>query len=133
DRIRARTILGGPRRFCDHDIGRVRLIGREEPLRRYSESRRHAGAIFRDFTGAVVRSDAAVETLVEAAGDAAGTRKESVPDSGQCQRGGFDLDCSVSNPCNTPNFGAAMAIALNQAAMSPAALASNLGKSNTMS
>src|SRR5262249_60813005 len=111
--------------FGDQGIGRVRLIGRGGPLRRSSESRRHAGAIFRDFIGAVVRSDAAVETLVEAAGDAAGTRKESVLDSGQCQRGGFNLHCAVSNPGNTPSFGAAMAIALNKSPMPRAPLASN--------
>ena len=60
-----------PRRVGDHDMRRVDLVGGEQTVRLDAKRRRHARAIFRDMGGAVARADAAIETGIEAAGDAA--------------------------------------------------------------
>ena len=90
DGVRLRPVLGRPRRFGDNNLGRMRLIGREQALRFHCKRCRHAGAIFQNVIGVVVRSDAAVEARIKAARNTAGARKKGI--------------CSASRPVeSTPS------------------------------
>ena len=53
------------------DVGRMDLIGHQQPLRRDAERRRHAGAVLGDGLGRIARADAAVERGVDALDDPA--------------------------------------------------------------
>ena len=62
----------------DHDIGRMDLVQGEKMRRRNAHVFRHPAAIFGDMGGIVARADAGIEARIDAAGDAALAREESV-------------------------------------------------------
>src|SRR5215472_1022463 len=95
----------------------MHLVERQEATRLDAERRRHAGAVFRDMGGVVLRAGAAVEAGIEAPGHAAGAGEKSMADAGQGQRLRLKLHNAPSNPGIAPNRGAAIAIALNNSPM----------------
>src|SRR5208282_770659 len=72
---------------------------------------------FRNMGGAVARTDTAIETGIEAAGDAALPREEGVADAGKRKSLGLDHHRYVSKAGSSPSFGSAMASALNNSPM----------------
>ena len=95
DGVGAGPRVGRPRRFGDDDIRRVDLIEREEAVRLDAERGRHAGAIFRDMRGIVLRAGAAIEARIEAARHAARAREEGVADAGQAPATALRASCRL--------------------------------------
>src|SRR5580692_10492074 len=117
DGVGAGPGLGQPRRFRDYHLRRVDLIAGQKAARLDPDRGRHAGAVFRDMGAVVVRSNAAIEARIEAAGNAALAREEAVADAVERERSSFDHHGGVANPGRGPNFGSAMASALNNSPM----------------
>src|SRR5579862_4153823 len=117
DGIGAGPRLGQPGRFRHHHLRRVDLIAGQKPARLDADRGRHAGAVFRDMGAVVVRSDAAIEAGIKAAGYAALAREEAVADAVERERLSLDHHGGVSNPGSGPSFGSAMASALNSSPM----------------
>src|SRR6516225_12363633 len=111
----------------------MRLIGRKQSPRLDAERCRHAGAIFQDFAGVVLRADTAIEARVESTRDAARSREKAMADSGQCQRRSLDFHDLFSKAGNGPSFGAAIAIALNNSPMPRAPPAINRENASSIS
>src|SRR4029078_5150749 len=77
ERIAARLgALPGP--GSDHRVGRMYLMQADETIRRDPHPLGHPAAIFRDMRRIIVRSEAAIEALVDAAGDRALAGEEGV-------------------------------------------------------
>jgi len=89
----------------------------EESARLAPDRGRHTGAVFRDVGAVVIRSDAAIEARIKAAGHAALAREEAVADAVERERSSLDHHGGVSNPGRGPSFGSAMASALNNSPM----------------
>src|SRR3984893_12307894 len=117
DGVGAWAGLGQPRRFRDHHLRRVDLQAGQKAARLDPDRGRDAGAVFRDMGAVVVRSDAAIEARIEAAGNAALTREEAVADAVERERSSLDHHGGVTNPGSGPSFGSAMASALNNSPM----------------
>src|SRR5580704_17315570 len=117
DGVGAGAVLGQPRRMNDRHLRRVDLIAGQKAARLDPDRGRHAGPVFRDMGAVVVRPDAAVEARIEAAGNAALAREEAVADAVERERSSLDHHGGVSKPGNGPNFGSAMASALNNSPM----------------
>src|SRR5580704_12911855 len=117
DGVGAGPGLGQPRRFRDHHLRRMNLIAGQEAVRLDPDRSRHARAVFSDMGAVVVRSDAAIEACIEAAGNAPLAREEAVADAAERERSSLDHHGGVSNPGSVPSFGSAMASALNNSPM----------------
>src|SRR5580693_459175 len=117
DGVGAGPRLGQPRRFGDHHLRRVNLIAGQKAARLDPDCGRHAGTVFRDMGTVVVRSDAAIEARIKAAGNAALAREEAVADAVERERSSLDHHGGVANPGSGPSLGSAMASALNNSPM----------------
>ncbi len=89
----------------DRDLRRVDLVGRQEAVRLDPDRRRHTGTIRGDMIGPVVRTDAAIEAGIVAAGNAAVAREKRVPDAGNRECLGLDHHDGFSNPGSGPSLG----------------------------
>src|SRR5580700_2369807 len=117
DGVGAGSSLGQPRRFRHHHLRRVDLIAGQKAARLDPDRGCHARAVFRDMGAVVVRSDAAIEARIKAAGNAALAREEAVANAVERERAGLDHHGGVSNPGSGPSLGSAMASALNNSPM----------------
>ena len=66
----------------DDDVGRMDLVGGQEPVRRDAHPVGDASAVLGNRGRVVGRADAGVEAAVDAFGDAAGSREVAMPDAG---------------------------------------------------
>src|SRR5580704_17570473 len=129
----ARPGLGQPRRFRDHHLRRMNLIAGQQAARLDPDRGCHARAVFRNMGAVVVRSDAAIEARIKAAGNAALAREEAVADAVERQRLSLDHHGGVSNPGSGPSFGSAMASALNNSPMPCAPLSVRRERASSIS
>src|SRR5262249_50726298 len=127
DRVGARTLVRRPRTVDDHDVGRVDLVGGEQPIRCDAERHRHAGAVLRDAAGDVARANPGIEAGIDAFGHAAVAGEERMTDARErCKRGGLqparvvpglagrrvDAGAHTSKPGRTSSCGLARITAL---------------------
>src|SRR5580704_9363909 len=133
DGVGAGPGLRQPRSFRDYHLRRMNLIAGQEAIRLDPDRSRHAHAVFRDMGAVVVRSDAAIEAGIEAAGNTALACEEAVADAVERERSSLDHHGGVSNPGSVPSFGSAMASALNNSPMPCAPLSVRRERASSIS
>ncbi len=119
DGVGARPTCMRPGLIGHHHVGRMDLIGRDQAIRRHAERCGHAGAVFGDLVGRIVRADAAIERGIDALRHAAVACEEGVANARELgeRRGLQHTAGSYSNPGGTPTDGCAKAATLNSMPM----------------
>src|ERR1700730_1126164 len=104
-RISARPCLDAPRSINNDDLRRVDLIRGEQILGADPEGGCHAGAVFRHFSGVIIRPDACVEAGVDALGYAPLASEEGVADTRKRRERGSLQHAQASKPGSECSLG----------------------------